>query len=227
MSFYDQPCNRALGYNGKSQFGVGQEGVKIEIGAVVIDDTHACIATTENQFSLAIPSNHVVFRKLLALFKDDLMTQSLAGVTELGQGDPYALVTLPYWAWINKQAPAMQILLEARGLNEFDFTWPLIKENLHLCTCVFSGRRLEITPPCLPIHAIPSFIQARRRIYMTATLSDDSVLISHFNADISSVQQPITPKNASDIGDRMILIPQELNPDTTEEEIKQFVSRLV
>jgi hypothetical protein len=67
-----------------------------------------------------------VFRKLLALFKDDLMTQSLEGVTELGQGDPYALVTLPYWAWINKQAPAMQILLEARGLNEFDFTWPLI-----------------------------------------------------------------------------------------------------
>ena len=121
------------------------------------------------------------------------MTQSLEGVTELGQGDPCALVTLPYWAWINKQAPAMQILLEARGLNEFDFTWPLIKENLHLCTCVFSGRRLEITPPCLPIHTIPSFIQARRRIYMTATLSDDSVLISHFNADISSVQQPITP----------------------------------
>jgi hypothetical protein len=55
MSFYDQPCNRALGYNGKSQFGVGQEGVKIEIGAVVIDDTMPALQRQKISLALLFP----------------------------------------------------------------------------------------------------------------------------------------------------------------------------
>ena len=33
--------------NGKSVFGVGDEGVKIKIGSLVIDDAHACLEASE------------------------------------------------------------------------------------------------------------------------------------------------------------------------------------
>ena len=36
-------------FNGKSIFGVGRRGVKLKIGAIIIDDAHACLATVANQ----------------------------------------------------------------------------------------------------------------------------------------------------------------------------------
>lgn len=209
--------------NGRSKFGVGQEGIKVEIGSILIDDAHACIATAENQFALTIPQSHKVFNKLIQLFSNELKTQSLTDAVALEQGDPYALARLPYWAWQAKQENVIRILSEMYGDSSYDFVWPLIKDQLQFCVCIFSGRRIEISPPCLPIHTIPSFTNAKRRIYMTATMADDGVLISDFDADPNSVQRPITPKTASDIGDRMILIPQELNPETSDEVIREFV----
>jgi hypothetical protein len=61
---------------------------------------------------------------------------------------------------------------------------------------------------------------------MTATLADDSVLITHFNVSSASAHKPVTPKSASDLGDRMIITPQELNPDVTDEEIRDFVKQI-
>jgi replicative superfamily II helicase len=43
-------------FNGKSIFGVGSEGVKLKIGAIVIDDVHACIATINEQFRIQLHS---------------------------------------------------------------------------------------------------------------------------------------------------------------------------
>jgi len=40
--------------NGKSVFGVGDEGIKINIGTLLIDDAHACLETIEEQFTINI-----------------------------------------------------------------------------------------------------------------------------------------------------------------------------
>ena len=73
---------------------------------------------------------------------------------------------------------------------------------------------------------IQSFRQAKRRIYMTATLSDDSVIITHFGADPNNVGQPIVPSSSQSMGERMILMPQELNPDLAISDIKSLLSDL-
>jgi Rad3-related DNA helicase len=75
-----------------------------------------------------------------------------------------------------------------------------------------------------PIDEIPSFVSAKRRIYMTATLADDGILISHFQADPQCVTSPIRPKGVGEIGDRMILAPQEINPDITLDDIKSLAA---
>jgi hypothetical protein len=56
---------------------------------------------------------------------------------------------------------------------------------------------------------------------MSATLADDSVFISGIGLNDSELSNIITPEKANDIGDRLILFPQHLNPRITDKEIKQ------
>lgn len=79
-----------------------------------------------------------------------------------------------------------------------------------------TSRAIEIRPPCPPIAKIPAFVRAKRRIYLTATLADDSVLVTDLDADPDLVRRPVTPGNAADLGERIILAPLELNPEVDE-----------
>jgi hypothetical protein len=130
---------------------------------------------------------------------------------------------VPFWAWADKSPEVLKRIHPHREEDEFKFAWPLLAENLALCQCFFTGSALEISSRCLPIEQIPSFVNAQRRLYMTATLADDSVLATDFNVSPESASKPVTPKSASDLGDRMIITPQELNPNVADEEIRDFV----
>jgi hypothetical protein len=163
--------------NGKSKFGVGRD-ISIEI-----DDAHACLATAEQQFTLSLPRKHPAFSKLLTMFSEDLRSQSATGTMEIERGDPRGLVQVPYWAWMDKLTRLIAALADHQDDRELMFIWPLLKEDLQLCRCFFTASTVEIAPPCLPIDVAPSISRARRRIYMTATLSDDAVLVTDFGAD--------------------------------------------
>ncbi|WP_227496923.1 helicase C-terminal domain-containing protein [Planctomonas psychrotolerans] len=63
-------------------------------------------------------------------------------------------------------------------------------------------------------------------MFLTATLADDSVLVTDFGADAESVVDPVTPLSAGDIGERMILVPQEINADLTGEQIRNEILEL-
>lgn len=209
-------------FNGRSVFGVGEK--KIPIGCIVIDDAHACLGVVNDQFSIKARSGNPVYDGLLALFEDDLKLQSPAALLDVKDLDPSVVMTLPYWAWQSRQDAVMALLHANRTHKELEWNWPLLNSCIPQCTCVFGGGRLEIAPRFIPIDRIPAFDGALRRIYMTATLADDTILVSHFKADASEVVKPIRPKGGGDIGDRMILAPQEINPDYTVEEIMTMVA---
>lgn len=211
-------------FNGRSVFGVGES--KIPIGCIVIDDAHACLSVVHDQFSIKAKAESPVYQSLLELFQEDLNAQSATGMLDVMAGDHSVVMTVPYWAWQAQQGKVLGILHAQRFTQELEWNWPLLSECIHLCTCVFSGKRVEIAPRFIPIDRIPVFSSAHRRIYMTATLADDSILVSHFGANAAEVAQPIMPKGGGDIGDRMILAPQEINPDYTVEEIKGLVSTI-
>lgn len=212
--------------NGKSVFGVGSEGSKIQIGCLVIDDVHACLSTTESQFTLRIDSGIKAYTELLRLFLDDLQRQSDAGVREIQDADPNRIMPVPFWGWISKLDKVTSILHKIREEDGILFVWPLIKECLKQCTCVFGADEVEISPWNLPIDMIPSFVHAKRRIFMSATLSDDSVLVSHYDVDPIAVTKTIVPSSSDDVGDRMILVPEELNPEISPDDFKAFLKHL-
>ena len=71
-----------------------------------------------------------------------------------------------------------------------------------------------------------AFSKAKRRIYMTATLADDSVLVTHFGADPQKLASPIVPVSSQSMGERMILMPQELNPEFEGDDIRKLLVTL-
>jgi len=211
--------------NGLSVFGVqGDTRQPIPVGTVLIDDVHACLAIIEEQFTLKIPRSHPGYNQLIDLFEEDLRTQSASAVRDLHEDVPGVALRIPYWAWADRQEKVLDILHPYRKDKGFLFAWPLIHECLAYSDAAVSYKEIEIKPPCPPINRIPSLSAAGRRLYLTATLADDSVVVTHFDADPACVAQPITPRSADDLGDRMILTPLETHPDMSEEKLREFLS---
>ena len=89
-----------------------------------------------------------------------------------------------------------------------------------------SAKCVEITPPCVPIHKIRSFVRAKRKIFMSATLSDDSAFVTALDIKPEKVDCVISPEKANDIGDRLILFPQVMNKDISDQEIKSSLKEM-
>lgn len=214
--------------NGKSRFGlnVASGHQPIPVKYVVIDDAHAALALTEEGTHLTIPSSHSTYTELLRLFADDLKEQSHNAYMDIQDGDCSAVLRVPFWAWQKQQTSVHGILHPHRKDKVFEWSWPLISDLLPLCQAVVTAGTVEIVPPCPPIEKVSSFAEADRRIYLTATLADDSVLITHFNADPNSVANPLVPDSAADLGDRLVLAPEELNPTLSHEDVRTLARKV-
>ena len=208
--------------NGKSVFGIGDEGAKIPINTVLIDDAHACLNTIEEQFTLNISASNPAYSKIFNIFEDSMKQQSESKFFEIESGDPIPYIQIPYWNWQDKISNVKKAIIDVKNHDEIKFKWPLVKENLEQCSCVISKHSIEITSNCIPIDVIPSLNNAPRKIFMTATLSDDSVLATHFGVSHQYLNNPITPDSAGDVGDRLIMFPQALNSNMFDSDVKEI-----
>ena len=217
-------CNIFKLVNGKSKFGVGEKS--IEIGTIVIDDAHACLETIESQFKINIPNSNLMYKTLLNIFLPSIKEQSQVKGIELENSQPNTITLVPFWAWKNKLSDVINLFVQNSTNDVLKFSFPLLKEHLKLCRCVISDKEIEITPHNVPIERITSLETTKRKIFMTATLADDSILSTHFNLNKEQLNNVITPEKVGDIGERMILIPQELNNDITDDELKKYYKYL-
>lgn len=213
-------------FNGKSIFGVGSEGVKLKIGAVVIDDVHACIATINEQFRIVLPNTHPAYQAIFDIAKTDLQRQSYARYLDLKNGDPRVIMEVPYWTWLDHQSEILEALHAHKSDDELKFSYPLLRDILSQCRCLISGQKLEIEPFCPPTDLIMAFSKAKRRIYTTATLADDSVLVTHFGAASENLGNPIVPTSSQSMGERMILMPLELSAALDADAIRKLLVSL-
>lgn len=208
--------------NGKSVFGIVDEGCKIKISSLLIDDAHACIETIEEQFTIKIPNNNHVYDDIFEILRQQMYEQCESRTLEIEAGNPSVNLLIPYWTWQSNISSIIKILVKNSNEEFLKFIWPLLKDSLKLCNCVISAKEIEISPFSIPIHVIPSIQYAHRKIFMTATLIDDSIISTHFGIDESSLNDPIVPDSAGDVGDRMILLPQAINTEINENDIKSY-----
>jgi replicative superfamily II helicase len=208
-------------FNGFSKFGLGTKS--LNVGSILMDDSHACIDAIRDAFCLRLPSEHGAFKGLLDLFSQDLEEQGAGTFADIREGNGNDILPVPYWAWTERQSDVVKLIAKHTSSNEVKFVWPLIKDILGDCQCILSSRGLEISPYLAPLDLFGSFYRASHRVFMSATVTDDSFLIRGLQLSPDVVRAPLTYGKERWSGEKMILIPSLIDENLTREQIvKEF-----
>lgn len=162
-------------FNGLTKFGLGNRSVTV--GTLLMDDAHACVDTIREACRILIESDDSAYESLRTLFATDLEQQGHGTFADLCNGKADAILPVPYWTWIERESEIAGILSKASDKKSVKFAWPLLKDRLKYCRCVFSGTALEIEPYIPPLEQFGSYAKAKHRIFMSATVTDDAFLI--------------------------------------------------
>lgn len=210
-------CTYDKMFNGLSMFGVhGLGKPPIAIGGIVVDDAHVSFSALRNKFTLNIgrETNEELYKHITALFKSDFdEIKRLSSYEDIINGrDKGNVVEIPYWVWEHKKEEIKKAIVGSMSEDvEFRFVWPLIRDDLSACHCLVYDKSVSIVPILPLMDKIPSFADCKRRIFMSATIADDSSIIRTFGIKYDSALNPIKTNTVAGIGERMILIP-ELTP---------------
>ncbi len=192
-------------FNGLTSFGLANKAR--EVGAIVIDDAHACVDSIRKAFIIRLDNNDSAYVGIRDLFADELEKQGVGTFADIRKKKYDAMLPVPYWAWQRNTAEVAGILSGRSDAKAVKFAWPLLKDMLDKCQCVVSGGALEIAPYLPPLHLFRSYDHAACRVFMSATVADDSFLVKGLGLAPEVVSKPLTYENEKWSGEKMVLIP--------------------
>lgn len=206
-------------FNGKTVFKLDNQS--LPVGCVVLDDAHACIDSIKSAFTIRVPQEkELLYNKLLDIFENDLIEQGEGSYIDIRHGNSIEdVMSVPYWAWIDKKSDLTELLSEYSTHDELKFVWPLIRNSLEECQMFITNKGIEISPYKISIERFGSFDRASQRIMMSATTQDDSFFIKGFNFDVSAIEHPLTDDSQKWSGEKMILIPSIIDDNLIRDEI--------
>jgi replicative superfamily II helicase len=218
-------------FNGRSRFGLRNSGQDIvKAAAIILDDAHVALSSVRKQFSLTIDAKQHpdVYSDLAGRFRPAFVDVGRPGsFADVTSGKDFGVMEVPSWAWQKKLTEVTAYL--AGQVDEIDkYVWPFLRDNLAFCHCLFSRRSVTITPVFPPVDLLPTFEDCPRRIYMSATIADDSEIVRAFGASADAVAKPIASTSLAGVGERMILIPElmKLGGTAITPMVKQIATKL-
>jgi len=215
-------------FNGHSKFGVRGQKMPIRVGAVILDDAHVAFSVVRESFTLEVSSedDNETYTALCTLFRAAFRDIDRLGTfDDTVSGRNNGVVEVPYWAW-NEQLDTVRGMLRGDGVN-VPFAWPLLRDNLHLCHALISSKAFTITSVLPQVDNFPTFADAPRRIYMSATIADDSEIVRTFDADPQLVNNALTSRSLAGISERMILIPSLMPFDFDPQQVAKSTLKQV
>ncbi len=211
--------------NGKTVFGKRSNGNNLKIGSILIDDVHACINDIESQYTIEIANGEDTYTRIYKMFEEDIKQQYPNRVIDINNGIPGVNILVPYWAWQEKSTEIYKIITEDNENTDVQMKLPLFRDYFHLCNCVISTEKIEISPKSININEIEGFKRAERRIYMSATIIAIDSLISKCGIK-NYPKNVIKPQYSDDMGERFIIFPQIINKEITDDEIKYKLKKM-
>lgn len=212
-------------FNGKSVFGINSSYT--EVGCIILDDSHACIDSINNSFSINIykKENANLYNDILTLFEEDLIEQGEGTFHDIIASDYDSILPVPYWAWQTKKKEILKLLSENKDKKDIAFTWPLLKNYIGNCKAFVSGAKIEISPYYIPIQNFGTFHFAKNRILMSATTQNDSFFIKGLQFSIDAVKNPLTDLTQIWSGEKMILIPSLIDDTCDRDTIINYFAK--
>ena len=206
-------------FNGLTKFGLRARSQSV--GSLIMDDAHACIDSIKQQVSISLGKDHAAYPELVALFATALKGQGEGTYADLMRHEYDAILPVPYWDWIDKVSEVADILSRHSDTKQIKFPWPLLKDMLTDCQCVISGESLEISPNLPPLQHFGSFYKATHRVFMSATVTDDSFLVKGLRLPANVIKKPLVWAEEKWSGEKMILIPSLIDESLDRSKIVQ------
>jgi len=198
-------------FNGLTKFKLHNRS--LNVGTILMDDAHACADEIREACRIRISRTDSAYDALKALFSDDLERQGVGTFADLVEGVRDALLPVPYWAWHGREHEVAKILARQTDKKYIKFVWPILKDTLAHCQCVFSGEAVEIEPYIPPLNAFGTYASAPHRIFMSATVTDDAFLIKGLELEPNTVAKPLTYSKERWSGEKMVLLPSLIHED--------------
>ncbi len=208
-------------FNGKTIFGLDNKSIHVD--SVVIDDSHACIDSIKDAFSISFDKEHNFYQFILEIFEEDIKSQGAGSFLEIKAGDYDTFLPVPYWSLLEKRDLILQEISKYR--EEIIFNWPFIKDNIDNFQIFISGNKIELSPYYIPIHHFGTFDKASHRILMSATTQNDSFFIKGLNFSKDSVKTPLTNPSQKWSGEKMILIPSLIDDSLNRNDVVNIFAK--
>jgi len=216
-------------FNGLTKFGLGTKSFKVS--TFLLDDSHACIDSIKDACTINLNNETQSYWEILNLFGTELEKQGAGTYAEIRRKNYDSLLIVPYWDWQDKYKEVTGILAKYsddkkdKKLSSLRFAWPLIKDSIKDCYCIISGEGLEITPYSMPLELFGTYAKAEHRIFMSATLSDDSFLVKGLGLLPHTIKEPLCLRNEKWSGEKMILIPSLIDDSLDRTEIVSYFAK--
>lgn len=224
-------CSYQALFNGRSRFGVRGSNLRdvINAAAIILDDAHVSFSTIRDSFTLRVTTNEFPddYEHLTNLFRNDFKEAGKLGTfDDIVNGIEIGVLEVPYWGWQQKQNQIREFLRNNDADEKYPFVWPFLRDNFNYCHCLISGSAFVITPIFPLVDMIPTFAECPRRIYMSATISDDSSIVYTFDTDYTTISKPITSDSLAGVSERMILAPElmDLKVDDLNDMLRKLVN---
>ncbi|MGH7146468.1 MAG: DEAD/DEAH box helicase family protein [Nitrospiraceae bacterium] len=202
-------------FNGLSRFGIGAHS--LDVPTVLMDDAHTCIEAIRDSSVIRLNHDEPAYSQIVSLFAPSLEEQGVGTFADIKRQEYSSFLPVPYWEWIDRHVEVAGILSKYTTKENIKFPWPLLKDNIKHCLCVISGTSLEIVPYLSPLHMFGTYHNARHRIFMSATVTDDSFMIKGLGLSEDAINNPLVHKNEKWSGEKMVLIPSLIHSTLSRE----------
>ncbi|WP_428274404.1 DEAD/DEAH box helicase [Candidatus Palauibacter sp.] len=196
-------------FNGLTVFGRLGRSEPVAVGGIVLDDAHTSAAALRDMFSVIVhrSKHEELYRELVGRFRSTFERVHAVGrLDDMLNGRNEGVMEVPHWSWLDAAA-AVRMRIQSEDDDAFRFSFPLVRDHFEVSHALISSDAFTVTPLLPPVHVVPSFADCPRRVFMSATLSDDGLLVRTFGARVKSVSKPITTRSVAGLGERMILAP--------------------
>jgi len=213
-------CGYQALFNGLSRFGLrgGSKEIVRPVG-MILDDAHVAFSAVRDAYTLRVTREKDPdgYAELTTMFRKDFEEIGRVGtfddiIDERCDGplvaSDIAILEVPYWAWKERLEQVRTVLRRASKDASYKFAWPFVRDVLETCHCLVGHDAVSITPLLPAVDMIPAFAECPRRVFMSATIADDSAIIRSFDADRTSVATPISSASLAGVSERMILAPE-------------------
>jgi hypothetical protein len=209
-------------FNARTTF--DRADVYITPAAIVLDDAHAGVEQVRDAFTATILDGGLL-TSLHKILDGPARLYAAGHWDDLQSGRPGApSLEIPYWSWRTVTADVRTTLTGRADSDELRFVWPHLRDILDWCRCIVAPNGIEIVSVVPPVNRVRAYREAAHRLFMSATLADDAVLVRELGCAPEAALQPLVPA-AGTFGERLVLVPSLIDKSLNLEWVQKFCSR--